>query len=283
MRRSLRNLSPGHRPDFLIVGAQKAGTTSLYAYLRQHPTIVGAVPKEVHFFDLEENYEKGAAWYESAFRAGFSLFGKRLFFEATPSYLYHKQAAERIFQYRPDLKIIVLLREPAERAYSSWNMYRDFRESEKNAPALIAKSYVQGQENNLQQELFAAESFPTFAEAVESELKKMRETAPPEEPSFVRRGIYVQQIKRFAELFGREKILVLGFRDLTGDNKKATLNRILEFIGLPPADWSFLREEKKNVRQYPAPMDAETRACLDAFYAPYNEQLFDYLQFKPNW
>src|SRR5687768_12473294 len=94
--RGLRNLLPGNIPDFIIVGAQKAGTTSLHYYLKQHPKLVGSSPKEVRFFNADYNYQKGKNWYSKAFRDAKNPFKKGLYFEATPMYMYSSVAAERM-------------------------------------------------------------------------------------------------------------------------------------------------------------------------------------------
>ena len=102
-------------PDFLVIGAQKAGTTALYAYLRWHPSIAGPFWKEVSFFD--RHWARGEAWYRGQFplRSSGKLVG-----EASPSYVFHPLAPERVFSLVPDVKLVVLLREPGDRAYSQY-------------------------------------------------------------------------------------------------------------------------------------------------------------------
>jgi hypothetical protein len=105
-------------PDFLIVGAAKAGTTSLYNYLIQHPKIDGAVRKEVHYFDRD--YDKTIDYYRSCFPS-LSQPNDHITGEATPYYLFHPYAPERIHKTMPFTKIIILLRNPIDRAYSHYN------------------------------------------------------------------------------------------------------------------------------------------------------------------
>lgn len=107
--------SPFRRlPDVVIVGAMKAGTTSLYHYLCQHPNVDGAWSKEVHYFD--ENYDRNPFWY----RSNFDLHGGSLAVEATPRYLYDEETLWRMSVLLPDATVIALLREPVSRAYSHY-------------------------------------------------------------------------------------------------------------------------------------------------------------------
>ncbi|HEY9295730.1 MAG TPA: sulfotransferase domain-containing protein, partial [Phormidium sp.] len=103
------------QPDFIIIGAQKCGTTSLYEYLIQHPQILAASKKEVHFFDL--NFAKGVDWYRQQFKP---VSQKSITGEASPYYIFHPLVPQRIYQLFPQVKLIVLLRNPVERAISHY-------------------------------------------------------------------------------------------------------------------------------------------------------------------
>jgi hypothetical protein len=111
--------------NFLIVGVQKGGTTSLDAYLRQHPRIGMASKKEVHFFDDEDRFGSGTPDYEVYHRHFDRLDSKSIYGEATPIYCYWSESMRRIREYNPDIKIIMLLRNPVERAWSHWRMETD--------------------------------------------------------------------------------------------------------------------------------------------------------------
>ena len=111
----------GARPDFLIVGAQRGGTTSLYHYLSAHPQISASVIKEIHYFDLY--YGCGENWYKAHFAPPWWLNVRgALTGEATPYYLYTPAAAARVAALIPDVRLVVLLREPVRRAYSQYHM-----------------------------------------------------------------------------------------------------------------------------------------------------------------
>jgi len=283
-KRIVNSLIPAGKPDFLLVGAQKAGTTSLHFYLDQHPKLIGSTPKEVGFFSRDDNYSKGKEWYHKAFKAESikNPFKSYMYFEATPEYLYRSFAPERIYRYNKKLKIIILLREPVKRAYSAWNMYRDFQHKE-NIPAILNSGYLKNSENNIRKELYSSGSYPSFEECIRLELDKINSNSLLEEPSFLRRGLYLDQIKRYTDRFGRNNVKIVGFKDVIGTNKKDTLNEILSFLKLPVSNWDFLVDEKKNSRLYPETLNENTEAELNKFYEPHNLKLFDFLGKKPNW
>lgn len=279
----LKGFLPGQSPNFIIVGAQKSGTTSLHYYLDQHPDITGSQPKEVRYFDRDENYyHRDQNWYEKAFIDIKRPFKGGHFFEATPEYLYRKSVPERIYNYDPNMKIIILLREPVARAYSSWNMYKSFPSRPSGLPKVFYSGYYEDKDNNIMKELYSSNTFPSFELCVESEMKKIKLNSELEEPSFLRRGIYLPQIKRYHKYFGRGQVLILGFKDLIQYQEK-TLNEILDFLGIQKNDWSFLNNKKRNSRSYGEKINKQTETYLKDFYAPYNEHLYQYLEKKINW
>ena len=285
IQKSLNRIIPGNKPNFIIAGAQKSGTTSLYYYLNQHPKLIGSTPKEVRFFNRDKNYEKGENWYKNAFKDYKKPLKKGLYFEATPEYLYRRSVAERIHDFDPSLKIIVILREPIKRAYSSWNMYRDFPIKFKGKlPGALSSEYgyVNDRQNNIVKELYKTDKFPSFEEVIASEMDKIENESELEEPSFIRRGIYLPQIKKYHELFGKDQVLVLGFNEFT-ENKIETLNKILLFLNIQKDNWTFLNGEKMNFRNYPQKIGTEMYKKLRDFYTPYNKALFEYLGKKIDW
>jgi hypothetical protein len=125
IKRKTKTLFPTKRMvDFVICGTQKGGTSALDTYLRGHPEICMADRKEVHFFDNEEyfsndkpDYSKYLSWFSP--NKSHKILG-----EATPIYMYWNDSPKRIWEYNPNMKLIVILRNPIERAYSHWNMDR---------------------------------------------------------------------------------------------------------------------------------------------------------------
>ena len=244
-------------PDFLIVGAQKAGTTALYSYLRRHPAITGPAWKEVSFFD--RHYARGAAWYRGNFplrRDG------RVVGEASPSYLFHPLGPERVAALLPDVRAIALLRNPADRAYSHY-----------------------------QHEVALGREPLTFEEALEREDERLdgeveRMLADPGYFShawwnytYRARGLYAEQLERWFAALPRERVLVLESSELA-DRSRETYARVLEFLGAPPHQL----ETYPRVfdREY-EPMRAETRTKLADAYAEPNRRLYELLGRDLGW
>ena len=193
----------GTKVNFLIVGAQKSGTTALDAYLRAHPEIAMGIEKEVHFFDNDALFSDNTidySIYHNAFepRQGHVLIG-----ESTPIYMYWHEAPKRIWQYNPDMKIIMILRNPIERAFSHWNMERS-----RNAETL------------------------SFWEAITSEKHRLQEVWPLQHRvySYIDRGFYSQQLENIWRYFPKKNTLALRTEDLNYDPQN-TINKLLKFLG----------------------------------------------------
>jgi hypothetical protein len=248
LKRLVDPLRPRLVPSFIIIGAQKAGTSALFKMLARHPQVLAPEVKELHFFDNDTNYAKGPAHY----RAQFPLVprgGGKVTFEATPAYLFAERAAERLHAHLPDARLVAILRDPVKRAYSAWNMFRDF-----------ANNPVHGHLHDAR----------SFAQAVEDELSG-REV--PWEHRYLARGHYATQLRRYFDLFGRDRVLVVPYRDLR-DDPQAVLQRVCAHTGLQPHafDPQALRT-KDNVRGYPEPLDPVLAERLYAYFAPHADAL----------
>jgi hypothetical protein len=253
-------------PSFLIIGAQRAGTTSLYHYLSAHPEvdrstsgIDAAWNKELHFFD--DRFDRGPTWYRAAFplastRKLAELRGHRLISgEATPYYLLHPLVPERVAQTLPDVRLIALLREPVERAYSHYQLMR--REGWEPL---------------------------SFAEAVAAEEKRLagvveRLLADPSYRSrrhrifsYVTRGLYADQLERWFAHFPREQLLVLRTEDLLGQPAE-TYAQVLEFLGLRPHSLDAFVRHNRAETPTSAPIEPELRARLHERFAEPNARL----------
>jgi hypothetical protein len=184
--------------NFLIAGVQKSGTSSVDAYLRQHPQVRMATTKEVHYFDHGERC-KDLVWYNSFFipRGEALAVG-----ESTPSYSYVPEAARRIYEYNPAMRLIVLLRNPVRRAWSHWRM-----ETERGLDTL------------------------PFGEAIRREPERCREVLPEAHRivSYVDRGFYSEQIRRLMRFFPPEQLLFIKSETFFTE-PAATMSRICRFL-----------------------------------------------------
>jgi radical SAM protein with 4Fe4S-binding SPASM domain len=247
-------------PSFLIIGAQKCGTTSLYHNLTRHPNIQPAGRKEIHFFD--QHYEKGLDWYRSFFPP-VGLFKGMLTGEASPRYFFLPYVPRRVAQAFPNIKLILLLRNPVDRAYSQYyHNYRRRRVSESFETALALETAEPLNEEQLNTLL----SDPVFN-------KKYRRT------DYLARGIYIHQLNRWLDYFPLEQFLILKSEDFF-KNPGKTMDRVFTFLGLEPHAITFFN--KKNSYDYP-PMNSAVRPKLLEYFRPFNRQLYHLLGVDYNW
>lgn len=238
-------------PDFLIVGAQKAGTTALYAYLRWHPDITGPSFKEVSFFD--RHHVRGETWYRAHLPA---RPGSRVVGEASPSYLFHPDAPKRVARLMPNAKLIAVLRNPIDRAFSHY-----------------------------QHEVALGREALSFEEALDAEDERMRGELDrmARDPAYfshawwnytyVTRGEYAEQLERWFRVFPREQILVLISEELL-DNPAETYAHTLEFLGVAPHELTSF--PRIFARDYSA-MTPTTRERLKQVFAEPNRKLAELL------
>jgi len=230
--------SAGRRVDFVIGGVQKGGTTMLASILSTHPGIVIPEMKEPHWFDNDERFAHGRP-PPGRYHA---LYGDpsapRLWGDPTPTYWWWPTAPARIRDYHPGIRWILLLRDPASRAYSHWNMERK-----------------RGRETL------------GFREALAAEDERMRTATMHESRaySYLSRGFYARQLARLWSLFPREQTLLLRSEWLR-DDPGGTFLRAERFLGLPPA--ALPEYARSNPGDYESPLAAADRAALVATYAP---------------
>ena len=256
-------------PAFVIPGAQKCGTTALAVFLARHPRLQLATEKEPDFFSRDSRYRDGG--YHRLFPR--PLFRRPVFFEASVSYFAHPAAPERLAAFDPGLHFVVMVREPAARAYSAWNMYRRFF----SVPSERARfeAWLEDRDDDDRAAgagLLAQAAFPSFAEAVEGELEALARRGPSATiPALVAGGLYATHLERFLAAFPRERFLVLEDRELA-DAPAHTLDRVLDFLELEPHDWGDTFP-KVFAGDYEEPPDDAVLARLRAFYAPHNRRL----------
>ncbi len=236
-------------PSFIIIGAQKAGTTSLYSYLGRHPDVELPANKEIHFFD--NKYDRGMAWYLDQFPAG--LPEGKITGEASPYYLFHPLAAERVARECPEVRLIVLLRDPVERAYSHYMMERRV----------------------------GNEPLATFGEALAAEPQRLQGEADRiirgecrfnfnhQIFSYASRGLYAVQLTKWLEFFPPDRLLVLKSEEFFSHPGDVLL-RVHSFLELQPCPSDNLQPE--NTGTYDA-MEPETRQRLRDFFREDSQRL----------
>ncbi|MDJ0878591.1 MAG: sulfotransferase [Halieaceae bacterium] len=234
--------------DFLIAGAQKCGTTALASFLDSHPAISMATPKECHLFDSPE-YQP--AWSrEDINRRYLTHFEGRptdtLWGEATPAYLFYEDIAEQLARYRPDLRIIVLLRDPVERAISQYRM--EVTRGQERLPLLLALAL---------EYLGRQGGAPRAPHSAHGRF------------SYRRRGLYTAQLERLYKVFPAEQVLVIRQLDLLREHRK-TLETVFNFLGVDPTaeiPAAEVRPVTEQSQETPAGSFRVTRAVLGALLA----------------
>jgi len=269
-------------PSFMILGAQKAGTTALMRYLGQHPSIASPVLKEAHFFDVDPlYYGRGLDWYHRNFVLPHDLPAGGITGEATPEYLYYPATAARLHGYNPALKLIALIREPVARAYSAWNMFRQHHGNGLEKLLSDLRLYQPEVRDGLYR-MLSKPVFPSFEEVVADEFELLERGGHELEPSFVRRGLYAQQLRRYLGLFARDQLLVIESRDLRS-RLHETLDQVTAFLGVPAFDWSSVELGSIHERQYEAPIAEATANRLRDYYRPHNRELSELLGRDLSW
>jgi hypothetical protein len=260
LKRGAARLGYYSKPSFIIIGAQKAGTSALFFILRQHPQIVASSVKEIHFFNGLKygNF----LTYHSMFPLPYRLGLDGITFEASPNYLCRPECPERIYDYAPDMRLIAILRDPVARAYSAWNMYRGFSHSSNPSFRKLAEGR-------------------TFEAAITEDINMIEQAEDSNSPcTYVRRGIYVEQLQRYFRYFARDALLILDYHDFlhTPDTCLASVCRFLKI------DETFkFRIECRNVSNYESDIPKAAADLLHSFYAPHNESLFQLLGREFKW
>lgn len=239
-------------PDFLIIGAARCGTSSLFSNLLKHPRLRGPnlpltrlkIEKECHFFDRKiRNPKFGLKWYKKCFR---DPRADSIFFEATPNYLFVPNVPELVFECMPCAKFIVMLRDPVDRAWS--HFYHWQKKAHWN----------------------------------ESVLKM-------EDHEVVKKGIYWEQLERWFRFFNHKQFLIIRSEDFYRDEKTVILE-CFKFLGLSKHDfdrktityWDPARDYLISKRSYKKP-SSDIVKWLRKFYAPHNARLEKLLNRKFGW
>lgn len=260
LRRAYRIVTGAWRvlPNFVIIGAQRAGTTSLYNYLIQHPSVVAAFSKEVHYFD--QLYHRGERWYRSFFPCR-----RRQPFvtgESSPYYLFHPHAPRRLAELLPNARLIVLLRNPVDRALSHYH-----HEVRLGVESLPFEAALEREAVLLPDEQRALEADPMHNDFIYLHY------------SYLTRGIYVNQLRRWMKYIPRERILILQSEQLY-QTPVAVVAQVLDFLELP----AYRGEDYPQYNQaYYTAMAPAMRQQLESYFAPHNQRLYTDLGVDFGW
>ena len=252
-------------PDFIVIGAQKAGTSSLFYYLTQHPQLIPSKKKEIHFFDGGKDprfdvYDEGLPFYRAHFPLSFQLTNRQKVFEATPIYLFHPMAPQRLHKFLPHVKLIVLLRNPTDRAISHY-----FHSRRKGHETLPIGDAMQAEDGRLKRPFDQANVLdPSFRFH-----------------SYKARGLYEQQLKRYLRYFPMQQLLILNSEDLFTEPHKV-LHKVFEFVGVN-ATFAINDLRPRNAHKKPEPVPLAVRVYLNSFFQPYHRPLYELVEQDFGW
>lgn len=244
-------------PNFIIIGVGKGGSSSLYQWIVQHPLMLGAINKEVHFFQTAQ-YQFGQEWYKNQF----PIIPKNSDFitgEATPWYYASFDVARKIKEYNPSVKLIIALRNPCDRAISQYKMH--CQSGRENRRLEIAISSERKYLDFLHNIYFPHENYWQY------------------EHGHLLLGLYAYFLESWLNYFAREQLLIVKSEDLF-QKSELTLNRVFQFLGLP--EYSLREYVNYNPGRY-ASVDDKIYKTLSDFYRPHNQRLEEMLSMKFDW
>lgn len=254
-------------PDFMIIGASKCGTTSLYNYLIKHPYITPAFKKEAKYFIFR--YERGINYYKSFFPTKlkkwiFSKIYRRELItgEASPGYMFHPDVAKKVHSILPNIKAIIMLRNPVDRAYSHY--YHGIR---KGIEYYSFKKALEIENDRLKGD---------FEKLKSGEINESRDYR---RYSYITRGIYVDQIINWLKFFPKEQVYIIKSEEFFKNPSKYT-QEVFKFLGLP--NWDYINYKKYNIGEYEE-LDEVTKKDLIEFYKPFNQRLYQLLEKDFGW
>jgi hypothetical protein len=253
----------GALPDFVVIGAMRCGTSQFYNFLTQHPNVEPPAKKEVHYFDRPKHLDQGIEWYRRCFPQPKWNDGQRsITGEATPNYLFNPSVPKRMAAVIPHARLIVLMRNPVDRAYSHYHL-----------------QVRRGRETRSFEEAVEAEQARLLRKAGKTPEDEDRAGADQIRSSYLSRGVYVDQLRRWSKFFDDEQMLVLKSEDFF-KRTTDTMKLVQDFLGLPYREPELQRRGTKYDYE---PMDPTIRQRLEAFFEPHNRRLYEYLGVDFGW
>ncbi|MAF66339.1 MAG: hypothetical protein CMJ84_11870 [Planctomycetes bacterium] len=268
------------RPRFMVIGAQKSGTTALFEYLSAHPDVAPPTTKEINYFLCGTLHARGLEYYHSHFPAPDPGHPSRVTFEASPNYLTSAEAPGRIRDYDPRMKLLCLLRDPVPRAFSAWQMYR--RWTKRNPDWFFEWIYECDRE--IGRDRYVRRG-PCFGEDFEAdmrfELEVLAQGRRTEMP-ILRHGDYREQLEGFLACFPREQLWIEDQGRFVRETR-AVLGEVEEFVGLAPTDPADSDLEPVFVGSYRREVPEGAAELLRDHYAAANRELFALLGRELSW
>jgi len=263
-------------PDFIIFGVGRCGTTSLYNYLTEHPNVGSAQVKEIFFFDY--HFHKGVGWYQKHFPLP-RYYKRFMTGDATPSYIHHPLAPHRIKELLPQVKLIVLLRNPIDRAYSHYCQTMNGKLNPQFPFEIVVRYQI------TERNFFAREK-------ILGDEQYFRQVYYP--TAYLSKSVYLENLKRWFQVFPKEQILVLKNEEMSADPQKI-FQKTIEFLELPR--WELKEYKKYNYQgshfgqafssvkpKLPyGKMAPLVREQLIEYFRPYNQQLYEFLGIDFGW
>ena len=251
--------SAPRKPNFIVIGFMKCGTTSLFDYISQHPRVLRAFEKEIEFFNRDDLYKLGVEWYRSNFPPIPSQSGY-LSGEATPNYITcGAKAAQKVQSLFPDLKFIVALRNPVQRAISHY-----YFSLKRGAKHQSFEKKIDEDINKLNEKLQQVNGF--------NNINRLW--------GIVLSGLYVYFLEQWMNIFPKEQFLILKTEDLA-ENTSDTMSRVFNFLGLPA--YEQIQYPQKNKGSYSSNINEEILMRLQEFYRPHNQRLEELMGCKFDW
>ena len=219
---------------FIVRGAQKGGTTALDHYFRLHNEVCMAIKKEVHFFDDDKFFSKNRIDYKHYHKYFNPKLNHKIIGESTPIYMFWKNAMQRIYDYNPNIKLLIILRNPIDRAFSNWNMEKQ-RKREKRI----------------------------FWDSIQDEIKNIDKHKQNRTFSYLKRGFYSLQIKDILKLFKKNQLLCIK-NEMLKNKPNVILDQISDFLNIE----KFKNIKKINIhsRTYESTLTVNERNFLKSFF-----------------
>ena len=280
-RRLSRGLFGTVRPSLLIIGAQKAGTTALFEYLAHHRQIAPPRKKEINYFACDCRFARGSSFYDWFFPARTGPRDSRMTLDASPHYLLAaRRAAPRIRSFDPTMRLIVILRDPVERAYSAWQMHQNYRKDDEE----VFQKWVcrcDGQEALSEYRPRREQYGTSFYDDIVEELDAYRRGEQIAWP-VLRHGHYADQIAVYLEEFPADQLMIIDSEKLLTD-PLSELREVERFIGLGAHEWRADDVGPRFVGDYSEPLPHDARQLLSAHYEPHNVRLQSVLRRTFDW